>query len=185
MAVETPVCDFGWKAPDFSLPGIDGKTYGLNDVKGPKGLLVMFICNHCPYVKSIIDRLQRDASQLQQMGVGVVAIMANDWSEYPDDAPDKMVEFAREHGFSFPYLIDESQQVAKSYGAMCTPDFFGFNAQLELQYRGRLDASRKEAAPPDVRRDLFEAMKQVAETGKGPEEQIPSMGCSIKWRDAA
>jgi len=184
MAVEPPVCDFGWKAAEFSLPGIDGKSYCLADVTGANGLLIMFICNHCPYVRAVIDRIQRDAGELQQMGVGVAAIMANDWTEYPDDAPDRMAEFASEHGFTFPYLIDESQQVARAYGAICTPDFFGFNGDLELQYRGRLDASRKQAASGDVRRDLFEAMKQVAETGKGPRQQIPSMGCSIKWRDA-
>lgn len=185
MAVETPVCDFGWKAPAFSLPGIDGKTYGLDDVKGDKGLLVMFICNHCPYVRSVVDRIVRDARELQAMGMGVVAIMSNDWINYPDDAPEKMVEFARDNGFTFPYLIDETQAVAKAYDAMCTPDFFGFNADLELQYRGRLDASRKEAAAADVRRDLFLSMKEVVETGKGPRDQIPSMGCGIKWRAAA
>ena len=185
MAVQPPVCDFGWKASDFNLPGIDGRDYRLADLKGPKGLLVMFICNHCPYVRSIIDRIVRDAHALQARGLGVVAIMSNDWNEYPDDAPEKMAEFAREHGFSFPYLIDETQKVAKTYNAICTPDFFGFNADLELQYRGRLDASRKEAADENVRRDLYEAMLQVIETGQGPRDQIPSMGCSIKWRNAA
>ncbi len=185
MAVQPPLCDFGWKAPDFELQGTDGRNYKLTDLAGPKGLLVMFICNHCPYVRSIIDRIVRDAHALREGGLGVVAIMSNDWNEYPDDAPDKMSEFAREHGFSFPYLIDESQQVAKTYDAICTPDFFGFNGALELQYRGRLDASRKEAADTDVRRDLYEAMLQVVETGEGPRDQIASMGCSIKWRDAA
>ena len=185
MAVQTPVCDFGWKAPAFELPAIDGRTYTLSDSAGPKGLLIMFICNHCPYVRSIIDRIVRDAHALQAKGLGVCAIMSNDWHEYPDDAPGKMAEFSRLHGFSFPYLIDETQQVAKSYGAMCTPDFFGFNADLGLQYRGRLDASRKEAADENVRRDLYESMLQIVETGEGPRDQIASMGCSIKWRNAA
>ena len=182
MAVETPICDFGWQAPDFNLKGIDGKNYSLTDVKGETATLIMFICNHCPYVKSIIDRIVRDVKELQNMGVGVVAICANDADEYEEDSFDNMILFAKEHGFTFPYLHDETQQIAKTYDAVCTPDFFGFDRNLGLQYRGRLDASRKEAAAPDVRRDLFEAMKQVVETGKGPEEQIPSMGCSIKWK---
>ncbi len=182
MAVETPICDFGWQAPNFTLKGTDGKNYSLNDVKGETATLVMFICNHCPYVKSIIDRIVRDVKELQSMGVGVVAICANDADEYEEDSFDNMILFAKEHGFTFPYLHDETQQIAKTYDAVCTPDFFGFDKNLGLQYRGRLDASRKEAAPADVRRDLFEAMKQVVETGSGPEDQIPSMGCSIKWK---
>ena len=177
-----PVCDFGWKAPDFTLPATDGKTYSLADVAGENGTLVMFICNHCPYVMAVIDRIVRDAEELQGLGIGVVAISANDVATYPQDAPDKMVELATKHRFTFPYLYDESQEVARAYDAVCTPDFFGYNAAGELQYRGRLDASRKEAGPADLRRDLFEAMKQVAETGKGPEEQVASMGCSIKWK---
>ncbi len=184
MAVETPICDFGWKAPDFTLPATDGKTYSLADVRGEKGTLIMFICNHCPYVKAVIDRIVRDAKALQDLGIGVAAICSNDAEQYPDDSFENMKVFAERHGFTFPYLHDESQDIARAYNAVCTPDFFGFNADLELQYRGRLDASRKEAAPPDARRELFEAMKQVAETGKGPEEQIPSMGCSIKWKAA-
>lgn len=184
MAVSPPVCDFGWKAPDFALPGTDGKTWTLADVAGEKGTLVMFICNHCPYVQAVLDRIIRDAGDLQALGVGVVAISSNDAAAYPADSFGKMKELAVERGLPFPYLYDESQQVARDYGAACTPDFFGFSADLGLQYRGRLDASRKEAGPADLRRDLFEAMRQVAETGKGPEEQIPSMGCSIKWKDA-
>ncbi len=184
MAEQTPICDFGWKAPDFSLPGTDGKTYSLSDVQGPNGTLVMFICNHCPYVKSVIDRIVRDASDLKAQGIGVVAICSNDAVSHPEDSFDNMKAFAAEHGFTFPYLRDESQAVAKAYDAVCTPDFFGFNADLGLQYRGRLDASRKEAAPPDAKRELFEAMKQVAETGEGPKDQTPSMGCSIKWKAA-
>jgi peroxiredoxin len=176
------VCDFGAPAPDFNLPGVDGKQWSLRDCLGEKGLLVMFICNHCPYVKAIRDRIIRDARELQEYGINCVAIMSNDPTDYPEDSFANMQKIATELDFPFPYLLDESQQVAKAYGAVCTPDFFGYNADLQLQYRGRLDESRKEAASPDVRRDLFEAMKQVAQTGAGPAEQIPSMGCSIKWR---
>ncbi len=179
VRMETPVCDFGKPAVDFALPGVDGKVWTLADCRGEKGLLVMFICNHCPYVKSIRERLVYDTRELRGLGINSVAIMANDPSEYPEDSFDNMRRVAEEFDFPFPYLIDETQQVAKAYGAVCTPDFFGYNADLELQYRGRLDASRKELVP-GARRDLFEAMKQVAETGRGPEEQIPSMGCSIK-----
>ena len=181
MAEQPPICDFGWPAPAFELPATDGKMYKLSDLGGPNGTLVMFICNHCPYVKSIIDRIVRDARELKQSGIESVAICANDANDYPEDSFDNMKVFARQHDFPFPYLHDQSQSVARLYGAVCTPDFFGFNADLELQYRGRLDASRKQAAPADAQRDLFAAMKQVAETSKGPAEQIPSMGCSIKW----
>jgi peroxiredoxin len=184
MAVETPICDFGWKAKDFTLPGVDGKTYSLADVRGEKGTLVMFICNHCPYVKAVIDRMVRDAKELEAHGIKAVAISANDAAHYPDDSFDNMKRFAAEHGLTFPYLYDESQDVARAYDATCTPDFFGFNADHELQYRGRLDESRKEAAAPHVRRDLFEAMKQIAATGQGPREQSPSIGCAIKWKAA-
>ncbi|WP_074221523.1 thioredoxin family protein [Rhodovulum sp. ES.010] len=185
MAVSTPICDFGWKAPEFSLPGTDGKTYGLSEIRGPKGTLIMFICNHCPYVIAVRDRIIRDAKDLQVLGIGVAAISSNDAETYPDDSFENMQKVARELDLPFPYLYDEDQSVARAYDAVCTPDFFGFDAGLGLQYRGRLDASRKQAGPPDLRRDLFEAMKQVAETGQGPKEQIPSMGCSIKWKDAA
>ena len=181
VRMETPVCDFGAPAVDFALPGVDGRTWTLADCRGDKGLLVMFICNHCPYVKSIRERLVRDARELRDLGINSVAIMANDPEEYPEDSFDNMRRVAKEFDFPFPYLIDETQQVARAYGAVCTPDFFGYNADLGLQYRGRLDESRKEAVP-GARRDLFEAMKQVAETGRGPEQQIPSMGCSIKWK---
>ncbi len=180
--LQTPVCDFGWKAVDFELEGTDGKTYSLADIRGEKATLVMFICNHCPYVKAIIDRLVRDVSELQGMGMGAIAIMSNDVTEYPDDSPANMAKLAAASGFTFPYVIDKSQDIGRAYGAVCTPDFFGFNADMELQYRGRLDASKKEAAPADAKRDLFDAMVQVIETGKGPADQIASMGCSIKWR---
>jgi peroxiredoxin len=179
----TPICGFGWKAPDFALTSIDGRVYRLADVRGPKGTLVMFICNHCPFVRAIVKRLVRDVGDLGPRGIGAVAIMSNDYRHYPDDAPDRMREFAAEHGFCFPYLIDETQAAARAYDAVCTPDFFGFNADLELQYRGRLDEGGRQPVPPGVRRELFEAMRQVAETGQGPEEQHSSIGCSIKWRD--
>ena len=180
VRTETPVCEFGKDALDFALPGVDGKTWTLNDCKGEKGLLVMFICNHCPYVQSIRERIVRDTRELKVLGINTVAIMSNDPTDYPEDSFESMRAVSAEFDFSFPYVIDKTQETAKSYGAVCTPDFFGYNADLELQYRGRLDASRKEAVA-DAPRDLFEAMKLVAETGKGPEEQIPSMGCSIKW----
>ena len=183
VSLQTPVCDFDQPAPDFSLPGVDGRTWSRDQCMGEKGLLVMFICNHCPYVKAIRDRLVRDARELQGHGINCVAIMSNDQTEYPEDSFENMGRVAQEFDFPFPYLLDETQEVAKAYGAVCTPDFFGYNADLGLQYRGRLDESRKEAASADVRRDLFEAMKQIAETGQGPAEQIPSMGCSIKWRN--
>ncbi len=181
-SLETPVCDFGLPAPDFALPGVDGRVWTRDDCKGERGLLVMFICNHCPYVQAVRERIVRDARELAALGIGCVAISANDVSDYPEDAFDNMRQIAEQYAFPFPYLYDETQEVARAYGAVCTPDFFGYDAGLGLQYRGRLDASRKETAPPDVRRDLFEAMKQVAETGAGPAEQIPSIGCSIKWR---
>lgn len=183
VSLETPVCEFGREAVEFSLPGVDGKTWALQDCQGEKGLLVMFICNHCPYVKAIRERIVRDARELKASGINFVAIMSNDPAMYEEDSFDNMKQVAQDFDFPFPYLLDETQEVAKAYGAVCTPDFFGYNADLKLQYRGRLDASRKDAAPADARRDLFEAMKQVAETGKGPVDQIPGMGCSIKWKD--
>jgi peroxiredoxin len=182
VSLQTPLCDFGWKAPDFDLPGVDGIRYNLAEIRGSKGLLVMFICNHCPYVKSIRDRLVRDARELQLHGINTIAIMSNDPEDYPEDSFENMKRIAIEFAFPFPYVLDETQQVAKAYGAVCTPDFFGFNANLELQYRGRLDASRKEVVP-DASRDLFNAMCQIAQTGQGPLEQIASMGCSIKWKE--
>ena len=175
-------CDFSWLAPDFALKGVDGKTYTLADVRGRKGTLVVFIRNHCPYVKASIGRIVAEAKALREIGISTIAIMPNDTETYHEDSFDNMKAFAAKHGFSFPYVIDETQDVARAYDAQCTPDFFGFNSQDELQYRGRLDASRIQPTP-NARRDLFEAMKQVAETGHGPAEQLPSMGCSIKWKD--
>ena len=183
VSLQPPVCDFGLPAEDFSLPDVDGKAWSLADCAGENGLLVMFICNHCPYVKSIRDRIVRDTLELEALGVNTVAIMSNDQALYEEDSVENMRKVAEEYGFNFPYLIDEAQTVAKAYGAVCTPDFFGYNSELKLQYRGRLDESRKQAAPEGVRRDLFEGMKEVAETGKGPAEQVPSMGCSIKWKN--
>jgi peroxiredoxin len=185
VRTETPVCEFDRPAPDFVLPGVDGRDWSLQECKGPNGLLVMFICNHCPFVQAVRERLVRDTRELRELGLHSVAIMSNDAEQYKEDSFENMQAVAREYDFPFPYLLDETQAVAKAYGAVCTPDFFGYNARLGLQYRGRLDASGKQPAAADARRDLFEAMKQVAESGRGPAEQIPSIGCSIKWRDAA
>ena len=163
--------------------GVDGRTLTLKDCAGPKGLLVMFICVHCPYVKAVNHKLVRDARDLAPLGVGSVAIMSNDTEAYPEDSFENMQRVAREQGYPFPYLIDPTQDVARAYGAVCTPDFFGYNADLELQYRGRLDESGRNPDAGEVRRELFLAMQQVAETGQGPEEQIASIGCSLKWRE--
>ena len=184
VALNPPVCDFGQPAIDFDLPGTDGRRHTLASCRGPKGLLVMFICNHCPYVQAIIDRLIRDCRELSQLGIGCVAIMSNDVIAYPDDSPANMQRWAEELDFPFPYLYDADQSVARAYGAVCTPDFFGYNANLELQYRGRLDASGRSPAPPEARRELFQAMRQIADTGQGPSEQLASIGCSIKWANA-
>lgn len=186
VSLNPPVCDFGWKAPDFKLLGVDGKYWTLDDIRGPNGTLVMFICNHCPYVKAIRERLASDLLELKGLGVNAIAISSNDTVNYPDDSYENMQIMAKEFNFSFPYVLDDTQQVAKAYGAVCTPDFFGFNANLELQYRGRFDDQRRETTPnPNPTRDLFKAMKLVAETGQGPREQIPSIGCSIKWLEDA
>jgi peroxiredoxin len=182
MAITTPLCDFGWNAPDFSLPDTTGKLQTLATLRRPSGLLLMFICNHCPYVKAIIDRICRDTLELQAMGFGVAAIMSNDSDAYPEDSLANMTTLARTMNFPFPYLYDATQNVARAYGAVCTPDFFGFDKDLQLQYRGRLDSSRAAPAAPDARRELVEAMRQIAATGHGPVDQVASMGCSIKWR---
>ncbi len=178
-----PICDFGWKALDFQLPATDGRVYGLSDIMGEKGAVIAFICNHCPYVRSVAGRISEEARVLAETGIGFAAICANDATTHPDDSFEKMKEFAARHDFAFPYLHDESQAVARAYSAICTPDFFGFNADWALQYRGRLDESRMTLVE-GARRDLYEAMREVAASGHGPDEQIASMGCSIKWKAA-
>ncbi|HSK39977.1 MAG TPA: thioredoxin family protein [Arenibaculum sp.] len=181
MAERSPVCNFGWRAPDFRLPSVDGGIRSLADVRGPRGTLVMFICNHCPYVKAVIERIVRDVKELAEHGIGAAAIMSNDVAAYPEDSFENMKRFAADHAFGFPYLFDETQETARAYGAVCTPDFFGFNADLELQYRGRLDESRLQPAP-HAPRELFNAMVRIAQTDHGPADQVPGIGCSIKWR---
>ena len=181
MRLETPICNFGWNAPAFNLADPDGKMYALDDVMGEKGLLVAFICNHCQYVKAIIDRLVDDVNALQADGIGVVAIMSNDYKKVPADSPANMKQFAAQHGMTFPYLVDETQEIGKAYGAVCTPDFFGFNIKGELQYRGRLDDARMDSNAEGRTPELLNAMRQIVQTGNGPKEQLPSMGCSIKW----
>jgi peroxiredoxin len=179
-SIHPPVCDFGWQAPDFSLKNVDGTMLSKDLLMGKNGLLVMFICNHCPYVKAILPRLINDVRELKMLGLNTVAIMSNDPTDYPEDSFDNMQLIAKEMDFPFPYLMDATQAVAKAYDAVCTPDFFGFNNKGELQYRGRFDESRKETAPNSTR-DLFFGMKQIAETGLGPKKQVQSIGCSIKW----
>lgn len=185
MAVSTPIADIGWPAADFRLKGTDSRFHGLKQLAGPRGTLIMFICNHCPYVKAVMPRIIRDARELQALGVNTIAINANDDQAYPEDSFAHMKQLARELDLPFHYLHDETQEVARAYDAVCTPDFYGFDADLRLQYRGRLDASRKDPAPEDAPRELFDAMRLIAHYGYGPAEQHPSMGCSIKWRDDA
>ena len=180
--LSSPLCDYGKKIINFSLKNIDKKIYKLNDLIGSNGTLVMFICNHCPYVKAIITKLVTTTKELKKIGINSVAICANDAENYPEDSFDNMIEFAKKNKFSFPYLNDETQEIAKTYDAVCTPDFFGYNKNLELQYRGRLRELKKLIPVRDGESDLFKAMKQIAETGKGPESQIPSAGCGIKWK---
>jgi len=180
MLLDTPICDFGWQAPDFTLKDPAGQSYTLSDHYGEKGVLIAFICNHCPYVKAIGERLAEDARELMGEGINVLAVMSNDYSDYPADSPANMLRFAEHYGFPFPYLVDEEQAVGKAFGAVCTPDFFGLNAKGELHYRGRLDDVGRGASAGRTR-ELVNAMRQIAETGQGPREQVPSMGCSIKW----
>ena len=178
--VSSPVA-LGWPAPQFDLPGIDGRRHTPSSARGPNGLLVMFICNHCPYVRAVAGKIVRDTAELETLGVGSIAIMSNDAARYPEDSFDHMKTFAADHGFRFPYVVDESQDVARAYDAVCTPDFFGFDRDLTLAYRGRLDASGR-TSDPTAKRELFDAMAQVARTGRAPVDQVPSIGCSIKWR---
>ena len=182
VSLSPPVCDFGRAAIDFDLPGVDGRRHSLASARGPQGLLVMFICNHCPYVKAVIHRIVRDARDLAALGIGSIAIMSNDPTAYPEDSFEHMAQLAQQLDFPFPYLLDETQAVAQAYGAVCTPDFFGYNSRLELQYRGRLDASGRNPGPSDAPRELFAAMRQIDESGLGHREQPASIGCSIKWR---
>jgi len=181
MLLDTPICDFGWKAPDFTLSDPDGKRFTMSEHLGERGLLIAFICNHCPYVVAIADRLAQDASELMSEGINVLAVMSNDYTYVPADNPDNMKKFAQHYGFKFPYLVDETQEVGKTYRAVCTPDFFGLNKDGELQYRGRIDSAGMGDATNRTP-ELVDAMKMIAETGKGPEDQTASMGCSIKWR---
>ena len=177
----TPICQFGAKAISFSLKGIDDKTYNLEEIKGENGTLLMFICNHCPYVKGVIDRLVADVIDLQKKGIGCVAIMSNDTEKYPEDSFENMKQFSKNNNFTFPYLYDLTQEIAKAYGAVCTPDFFGYNKNLELQYRGRLyNAGISGEILKD--KELLNAFHQIVKSGKGPKEQKSSMGCSIKWK---
>ena len=183
MPIQTPICDFGQKAYDFKLKSTDNKILSLNDIKGENGTLIMFICNHCPYVKAVTRDIVKDCTELMKFGINSVAICANDAENYPEDSFDNMIIFAKKNQFSFPYLSDETQKIARTYDAVCTPDFFGYNKDLELQYRGRLRELKNLVPLRDGESDLFKAMKLIAETGKGPENQIPSMGCGIKWKN--
>ena len=182
VSLQTPICEFGKSAIDFNLPGVDQRQWTLEKCAGERGLLVFFISNHCPYVKAIRKKLVRDTRELMTLGINSVAIMPNDTVAYPEDSFENMCLISKEFNFPFPYLLDGTQEVAKAYEAVCTPDFFGYNADLKLQYRGRLDAAGPKSDDDCQTRELFEAMKQIAETGEGPRDQIPSMGCSIKWR---
>ena len=181
MAIQTPICDFGQKAHDFELKSTDNKISFLNDVKGKNGTLIMFICNHCPYVKAVIKNIVDDCKKLEDFGIKAVAICSNDSINYPEDSFENMIEFSKSNNFNFPYLIDKTQEVAIRYGAVCTPDFFGYNNNLELEYRGRI-SELKNLEPVSINNsELFNAMKQISKIGIGPKKQMPSMGCSIKW----
>jgi len=181
MLLDTPICDFGWKVPEFTLKDPDGNAFTMSEQMGEKGLLVAFICNHCPYVLAIAERFAKDTEELMAQGINVLAVMSNDYTYVPDDSPENMKCFSDHYGFKFPYLVDETQEVGKSYNAVCTPDFFGLNTKAELQYRGRLDDAGM-GDPANRTRELVDAMRTIGETGEGPREQAPSMGCSIKWR---
>ena len=181
VLTKTPICNFGEKPHSFSLKGVDEKIYKLEDCLGKNGTIIMFICNHCPYVKAIIKNIVEDTNKLKELNIKAVAIMSNDTINYPEDSFEKMKEFSKLNNFNFPYVIDTSQEIAKKYGAVCTPDFFGYNGNLELQYRGRMRELKELRPVNSGESDLYKAMKQISETGKGPDNQIPSMGCNIKW----
>jgi len=181
MLLQTPICEFGQKAHDFELKSTENKNLSLRDIKGENGTLIMFISNHCPYVKAITKDMVEDCNELKKIGINSVAICANDPTNYPEDSFENMILFSKKHQFSFPYLVDETQNIAKKYDAVCTPDFFGYNKNLELQYRGRMRELRNLVPVRDGKSDLLIAMKEIATTGKGPKNQIPSAGCSIKW----
>jgi len=181
MLLQTPICEFGQKAHDFKLKSTENKNLSLSDIKGENGTLIMFISNHCPYVKAITKDMVEDCNELKKIGINSVAICANDPINYPEDSFENMILFSKKHQFSFPYLVDETQNIAKKYDAVCTPDFFGYNKNLELQYRGRMRELRNLVPVRDGKSDLLIAMKEIATTGKGPKNQIPSAGCSIKW----
>ena len=181
VLTKTPICNFGEKPHSFSLKGVDEKIYKLEDCLGKKGTIIMFICNHCPYVKAIIKNIVEDTNKLKELEIKAIAIMSNDTINYPEDSFEKMKEFSKLNNFNFPYVIDTSQEIAKKYGAVCTPDFFGYNGNQELQYRGRMRELKELRPVNSGDSDLYKAMKQISETGKGPDNQIPSMGCNIKW----
>ena len=182
MPIQTPICDFDKKALPFELKSTDNKIISLNDIKGENGILIMFICNHCPYVQAVTKEIVEDCNELQKIGINSVAICSNDSDNYPEDSFENMIKFSKNNNFNFPYLIDETQEVAKAYDAVCTPDFFGYNKNLELQYRGRMRELKNLIPVRDAESDLLNAMKQIYETGKGPKDQIPSAGCGIKWK---
>tara|TARA_A100001011_G_scaffold107492_1_gene114026 strand:- start:18 stop:572 length:555 start_codon:yes stop_codon:yes gene_type:complete len=182
MPVQTPICDFNKKAFPFELKSTDNKIISLNDIKGENGTLIMFICNHCPYVKAVTKDIVNDCGELKKLGINSVAICSNDSIKYPEDSFENMIKFSIDNKFNFPYLIDETQEIAKSYDAVCTPDFFGYNKNLELQYRGRMKELKNLTPVREDESDLFKAMKQISKTGQGPKDQIPSAGCGIKWK---
>ena len=183
MPIQTPICDFGQKAHDFKLKSTENKIISLDDVRGENGTLIMFICNHCPYVQAVTKDIVDHCNELKKLGINTVAICSNDAESHPEDSFENMIEFAKRNKFNFPYLVDETQEIAKTYDAVCTPDFFGYNKELELQYRGRLRELKNLVPVRDGVSDLFKAMKQISETCKGPELQTPSAGCSIKWKN--
>ena len=178
---KTPICEFGKKAENFQLNSTANKIISLNDIKGENGTLIMFICNHCPYVKAVIENIVKDCKKLETNGIRSVAICSNDIKNHPEDSFENMIKFSQNNKFNFPYLFDETQEIAKNYGAVCTPDFFGYNKNLKLQYRGRIRELKELKPVGSGDSDLYKAMKQIAETGNGPKDQIPSMGCNIKW----